>query len=81
MELTAEVTSECLDSILDDSYIIYNESEEQQSEKFTDQEVCIKFLQFMIKILFLAHICLLLHMLPTINYGYYELGVGIRSWV
>ena len=43
MESTAEVTSACLDSILDDSNIIYNESEEQQSEKFTDQEVCIKF--------------------------------------
>ena len=35
-----------------------------------------KILQFMIKILFLAHI-LLFRMLPT-NYGYYELGVGIR---
>ncbi len=42
-ELTAEVFAEDFCSILDDSGIILNESEEQQSEEFTCEDICRKF--------------------------------------
>ena len=43
MELAAEVSAEDFGSILDDSHISLNESEEKQSEEFTGEEVCRKF--------------------------------------